>query len=82
MQYEDKPVANWRRREANRLAQSQSREVERQARAAARELFTPAQIAEWGTWSSPLPYPSPSARPEQRHFRWSESLGEFEVIAK
>jgi hypothetical protein len=73
---------SWKRREIAKLAANDRKEIERQERAAARELFTPEQIATWGTWQHPLPYPSPTSRPEQRHFRWNEVLGDFEVVAR
>ncbi len=73
---------SWKRREIAKLAANDRKEVERAERAAARERFTLEQVAEWGTWDQPLPYPSPSARPEQRHWRWDDLRGDLVVIPR
>jgi hypothetical protein len=52
-------------------------EADRLERQRIRETFTAAEVAVWGTWTSPLPLLQPPLRAGQRHWAWSDEIGDM-----
>ena len=55
-------------------------EADRLERQRIRENFTAAEVATWGTWDAPLPLMQPPLRNGQRHWAWSDEIGDMVEI--